>query len=321
MMKRMLTLVLSAAIVGPAVLGQEPEEGPQFTSSDVGLHYYEPRQAVYELLDAALRVYGRPIWVTDVGDPRSPVDNIFRLDDKIVVYDTPAYARRVLEGLRQLDGPVETEAPGGPRYDTVHYTPSHVSLNSALEALGGFRRSIDDDVQNLQALHERSVVVMRDTPERLAAMTGLLERVDVPQTQAILTCYLLRPADEESRQQGESAPVPPALARNLDALTGFADWRLEGRALVRTATVADTPLELRFDETGIRYELELHPIAYSPDTGSMTLGRCRFTRYETGGRTERLFSTSTAIRGGEWTVLGAAGDSPYVALRIAPLTD
>ena len=140
----------------------------------------------------------------------------------------------------------------------------------------------------------------------------------------MITCYVIRAGSDES-----SAPVPEVLAANLARLSGYPEFHQVSMGMVRTGVHLENKILLQMEAGRERFELDLEPVAYDRNNGSLTLARCAFemgtflSRSTSAGVFEErhwmspVFSTSTTVRSDEYTVLGAAGSEPtFVVLQI-----
>ena len=295
-------------------------------ASEVALHHYRPHHAdARELFSTARQLFLREIAVRSEGQVR-PVANMFTLDDAIVVYDTPSYAARVLEQLRELEG-VATDQPA---YTITEVAPKHIALETALHALRPFERTIEvmnggrrEKTRNMTVIEERSLILLRDTAQNTADMLRTLGSIDQPAPQAMLTYYLLRPTSSES------VGLPKDLVANLQALTGTEGFTAVAHGMVRTSVLSRQAISLTSEDGTNRYSLELRPTAYDRQSGAVNFDRISFSMGSmwTGVQSpagepapmREMLRTSTSVRGGEWTVLGSSGSSPYVVLRVAPV--
>ena len=299
----------------PARPVEEPES-PLLRLDDLTLVQYRPANlGAEELYHFSFDLVGRYFWVEERGGLQgNPIENLSVLGREIVVYDTEPYVRRVLELFHKLDVPHEEEEAAAPLLETIQYRPRYLTLESAHSALGSYNRVLRSQETggaggpNISAMRERGLLVIRDRLETLAEIRGLLARLDVPEPQVLITCYLLADGGRED------AGLPPELAQNLGALLpGFRFQRM-GFAFLQVAATPGDDVEL---DLGNGYQLSLEPRAFDTETGSLTVRQCSLRR-RVADSTQRVFTTSTILRGGEYTVLGAGGSDPvFVALGVA----
>jgi len=334
-----LALLLALPLAPPA---QNPEAqgarsaGPPVVSVDtIQLRTYTPAFVSAEgLLQIAERTVGRSLFVLERGGMEGePVDNLSQLGRSIVLYDEPAYVARMLSALQALDQPT-----GKKEADPLvvrEYAPRYISLSSAGEALQPFQRRYEAGegatrtlTDSLSYLRERNQIVLRDTEENLGRMEELLKRLDVPEPQALLTCYLV-----QADPSGDGAGLPKDLLANLAKIVPQFRFRSIGFALLQTSIAPGRSLTLRIDggpEVG--FDLSFSPVAYDPTTASLSVQNCTVQRdlyasVTRDGTTERqragdrrLFTTNTVFHGGEYTVLGATGADPvFLVVRLTPV--
>jgi len=146
-------------------------------------------------------------------------------------------------------------------------------------------------------------------------MLALLEKADRPQRQVLVTCYLLA-----GGVGLDSAGVPAELAQHLGKLVPDFGFRRIGFAMLQSSVAPSGLVRLKFDgpqRTG--YTFTFFPTAFDRETNSMTVERCSL-EWSGGEESTVIFSTSTVLRGGEYTVLGASGADPvFLAVRISPV--
>ena len=313
------------------VLAQDPAaEVPVISIDKVELRSFEPRNVgAEELYRIAERTIGRQFFVSERGGRgASPVDNLSLLANRIVMLDEPAYLVRIQGALELLDRP--SAAGGAGDLVVREYTPRYVSLDAALGALQPFERRVSakgaGPSSNLSFIRERHQIVIRDTDEQIRQMSELLARVDVPEPQALLACYLV-----QADPAGTGAGLPADLLANLGKIVPQFRFRSLGFAMLQTSIAPGRHLRLHIEGgPDVGFDLEFTAVAYDPATQSLSVGDCRLERdqYRTVVRegvsaTERtsreLFSTHAAFRGGQYTVLGATGAEPvFLVVHLTP---
>ncbi len=324
-------LLLVSLLAFPAPAQEDAQKPSNVVSVDeIQLRQYEPRhvdaQALYDL---AVTTLGRRLIVEERG-LTGPVSNISLLGERLVLYDEPNYVNNVLESLSELDQPYERKDVAPTTVVTVEYAPRYITLNAAYDALQPFKRSAQvawpNQVirSNISDVVERNLLVLRDTPAVIEDMQTLLERIDKPEPQAILTCYLLK-----AGEQSDTAGLPQDLMKNLQALVPQFKFRSAGFAMLRTSIAPGRRVQLRIDgEEDDGFHLSFQPTAYDPTSTVLTAANCELMRdhYEhAGGASQyagqrQVFSTTTVFRGGEYTVLGATGAEPiFLVVRLNPV--
>jgi hypothetical protein len=326
-MKLLCSLLLIAPLTSPLpTAAQDVQEPP--TPDELVMRQFRPRHiATMDLFQAAQDTLSRSIFVRDArtnqGANRS---NMQMLADAIVVYDLPPNVERILATFGELDEQYGAEAPrsGGAAFRTEEYTPGHLSLRAAQDALQPYFSSLDGEggrnpFQNINFVKERGTLVIRDVPERVDEVLRFLARIDVPRPQVLLTAYLVRASDEP----GEAGQLPEELVRGLAPLVGAAHLTRQSLAMMRTSVEADRELSLLLQSEQLgSYELLITPAAYDVGRGSLSLSSCALLAHNFTGLQDgtRLFTTQTSISTNEFTVLGASGPSPiYVVLHAQAL--
>ncbi len=311
---------------------------PVFSIEEGQLQHFVPEHvSVNELYHVAESMIGRSFHVREQGMNSTPVANISTLGQNLIVFDTPAHMRRILETLHALDVARKGSAPSMQPLSTMEYRPRYVTLDSITNVLRPFARQVQQvdangnhwAAHNMSVLEDRALLIVRDTESNLKEIAGLLERVDVPEKQVLLTCYMIR-----GKEQADSKGLPKELTANLAKLVPQYQFESIGFAMVQTAASPGRTLQLRTEggEEEV-YELEMRPSAFDSETNSLTLERCVVAKHEFQaveqvvldgtvtlrpqrvGTTE-LFSTSTVLYGNDYTVLGATGKEPvFLVIR------
>jgi hypothetical protein len=270
-----------------------------------------------ELTVLAQRLLGRQFYVVENGGYDSaPVDNVHLLGSTLVLYDIPEQLKRLLATLQQLD------QAGGDRsqqqaeeLQNWQYAPRYLSLDSVLDVLRPMQRMLGplQNVNNLSISPEQRLLIVRDLPARIAEIKALIERVDVPQDQATVTCWLL----QGGAQAGNGSTLPPDLAEHLKRLLPGQTFHPVGFGMLQVTVSTQRPISLQMGPGAQMFELEMQPTAYDAQTGSLSVGSCALKQLA-GDRT--LFSTAVVLRGGAYTVIGASGAEPtLVAVQLQPV--
>jgi hypothetical protein len=244
-----------------------------------------------ELFDLAEDLVGRRFVLQDRGP--DPLFNLMRLGSTIVVYDTQAQTSRARELFKTLDTPRPRAQE--PRF--VEYKPRFVSLETAAAAV---QSMVDVDRVDPRGL----ILLYSDSQELLAEAQGLLQRIDVPQKQVLISCQLIELAP------GEGPALPKELVDNLQRLLPGSSFTQVGFALLKTSVGGREPLSIQIESTGKRYLLYLTPIAFDEATASLTIAYCRLVEDPDGADERELFTTNTVLRGNEYTVLAGTGATP-----------
>jgi hypothetical protein len=281
---------------------------------DLVLKYYRPlHNDVDDLADVAGDLFGRQFWLRENGGAgvSAPVGNIRVLGDHVLVYDLPANVERILAGLREMDAQPASPAEGAGAVQEAEYRPRFVHLQTIDELLFPLSQEVilrGQSTRNYVLLEERGVVLLRDTPERLAAMRAAIAAVDVPPPQVRVRFQILRQVPGTT----EGEELPEALARALDALLPHGRFQRVGMAVLESAVLPDTVLRARVSE---EHEVKLVVRAYDAETGSLSTSSCEL--FLDG---EQMFQTSVVLRGGEQTILAASGGlTDFLVVDVEPL--
>jgi hypothetical protein len=168
------------------------------------LRYYTSRVLDNEeLVRVAEELFGRSVEVSSPEEERTfSLPRFLTLKDSVIVRDTAQRADAILLELAEIeDALYPPEEDSEPALDPVsfEYAPRFLTTNAAWDALQGFRRMFRVptpaggwvEVDNMSIFEERNMLLMRETPERLAEIRALLATVDVPVPQATHECTAL----------------------------------------------------------------------------------------------------------------------------------
>jgi hypothetical protein len=331
-----MNLVTLAALVAPLALSpQDPEtaapaapaaraDGPPVLElSDLSLGHFTPQHSdPRELERLVSRMVGRHFYVVERGGMRSePIANLSLLGREIVLYDTQEYVARLKTTLEKLDALGELRERPSRELVTRQYRPRHVSLQTATEAVRSLTREHPDRSMNLSSVVERRTLVLHDTEVHVTKMEEVLLEIDRPEEQVLVTSYLLRGTSGEAGSGGarRGPEAPSELLAGLEALLPGMQFESLGIAMLRTAVVANRPVELSLaGHDGTDFEIRFIPQAYDTDTGNLTVESCTVNRRHDN---RRVLSTNTVFRGDEYTVLGATGADPvFVVVHVRSIS-
>jgi len=297
--------------------------------AELTISVYKPQHAAARTLhELARQLFGRQIQDA-AGGAKS---NVSLAGDTIVVNDSAEAAKGIVEKLAYLDESfARPEGDSNARLETFEYRPHALNLRVLENTLQSFRRTIEiapagpgippAQAPNISAVHEQGILIVRDTPENLAVIQEMLEKIDKPPQQAMLTCFVL-----SARADGQGN-APAVLASALKKLLPYESYRVDATGLVRvstqpgrrvgiTMTASNDPHDPRAQSV---YQLNAVIGAWDPDGKSLLLESCNVTASgPTGSR--QMFETTTSIFAGEYAVLGVAGGDPlFVVLRVTPV--
>jgi len=315
-MKYLNTLAVALVLVlSPPVSAQHAEQvssEPMVSTTDLSVLQYRPENLDAEALYLSLKyTIGRELFIEERGGRTSKsIQNLRTLGDMVIIYDTAEYGQRILAMCEKLDrAAVPTERVDA--VSTVSYHPRYIGLASVEDLL----RPLFSANSSTSFVMESGMVVLRAPQARLDDMLALLEKADRPQRQVLVTCYLLA-----GGVGLDSAGVPAELAQHLGKLVPDFGFRRIGFAMLQSSVAPSGLVRLKFDgpqRTG--YTFTFFPTAFDRETNSMTVERCSL-EWSGGEESTVIFSTSTVLRGGEYTVLGASGADPvFLAVRISPV--
>ncbi len=238
--------------------------------------------------------------------------------------------------LRALDRPPARAGDGSeqnPSPEVLIYRPRAVSLQGLQAALQSFIRPFryyDEQGQPVQVStnitwsFQDGILTIRDFPDQVQRMRSVLERIDQPAPQALLSCMILKGRDDE---QGSA---PAELSDALREILPYRSYSVEATGAVRLAlrtgseiglTMSALPAEGRPES----FVLNAAAGAWDDERQALTLNRCQVsvTGYgdtAPGPGGQQIFRTDTTVYAGEYAVLGVAGGEPlFVVLRLLPV--
>ena len=283
-----------------------------------------------QLLQSVQQIHGRRFVLAENGADQKPPYNLQVVGDSLLIYDTPEYTARVLKTLERLDQEGVAKSPQQRSMLTeadlqvYEYAPQFLSLEAAYEALQPFQgktqiRRADSMVTSINALsasEELGHIVIRETPEVIAAIQDLLARVDVPHPHITLHCMVL----QATREQGDE-DLPDELVDNLSALVPYDRFDRLTMGLITTSVKPGGKLSLRMPtDDGRNCSLQMRVGAFDGTGRTLTFEQLSFSMYRGpvgGSPAVADFTTAATLASGEYVVLGATGPQPiFVVLRM-----
>lgn len=301
------TLFTLSFLLPPIGCPQDDPAARREEASTLVVEYYQPTKAsardlavaMQQLAQAGEAYYGLPAFVV--------------YGDTLLVKEDEERMPETLATLRRLDGAF-VEEPGWkePVVETFRYQVRHVPLNSVLDGLrGAFQGAPRGPVApSIGSIDDRSTVVFRGSSEDVKEVRQLVEALDVPLPQLLITLYII-----EGVEKADADPRLPAdLARDLATLVPYEAFSALSMGILSNDTVSPLELQTTTRGDGGEFELKMYPQAYDGETGTLTLGKIEFEAMmfdASAGKKNRLsFHTSTSLRRGQYTVLGAVGSDP-----------
>ncbi|MCA8954241.1 MAG: hypothetical protein KDE27_32330 [Planctomycetes bacterium] len=285
--------------------------GPRAQDFTIGI--FQPEHADVRVLgNLAMQLLNRTIPAASGGMQNS----LSVADDRIVVRELDGAMGDVLAKLRTLDAALARDdvAP----VEAMEYTPRSLSVQGVTQALQPFvQGSFGHQAALLQMVSERGVLVLRGRAADLEAARELLERVDRPAPQLMLSAFVLTGSDDGDGNASAS------LADALRELLPFRSYSIEAASVVRIAgnPMSSFTVDLVGAAKGLSqatYQVQGTIAAYDPEGQSLTFDNLSASRSGPGAR--QLFRTSSTIYGGEYAVLGVAGGEPtFLVLRLKPV--
>ncbi len=297
------------------------------------IEYYQPRKApMSELRNAARNVMHAGAWrhkarideeTTLMMPPSTEV-----YGDSLMVIDTRGKIDKTLMLLRSLDENFSESAPedGAESEPTqlFQYTVTHVSVDSVRKAFTSLYAEVQSGGDfifsgpQLSYVNERNLVLMRGTADQIAETKTILERLDVPKPRVLLSFYLIEGASAEEND----TRVPIELAKDLSALVPYEGFKLLTSAILPGDATSRIQLDAQLEMGRGEMELELVPAAYDHASETLALDGVSvgLTLTAQGKRARNSFRTSTSLKAGAYTVLGAIGADPiFVVIKMTTL--
>jgi hypothetical protein len=276
------------------------------------------------------------------------------LRNTIVIRDTAAAAQQIAQLLGELDQAEKKRADAaasrdaeqqhqqaaleienqkseiimrGEAADTmIQIRPRYVSLDTINTALASFQRQVSftrngqvawTTTNNITAVPDAQMLVLCESKERAAQLTQLVDQIDRPQPQAVVSVTLIRASDKPV-----DSNLPRELVDNLSALVPYGAFEPLTVGILRCSLATGRQSELSMDlgERGSA-TFSFVPEAFNADTGELTLSQCQFNLQlapERAGQNEtsHSFTTNLTFRSGEYVELGAVGARPiFVVLK------
>lgn len=319
-----LAVLLNVVLFAVSLQAQDahtPHEQPglaKYDASELELLHFEPRHThPAELAKMARKLFGRSFFVSDGGAAHgAPVENIQMIGDRLLIFDEAARLKSMLSRLHTLDAVSEgTDATANHEvYETQTWSPGHVSLRDAQSALNSYRRALPyaASVGNITTVDERNMMILRDTKENLAEMRAVLEQLDHPAPELMVSAMIVQ--GRTSAPGADAPPLPAELTDNLKLLVPYEHFELLSLGFVRTSTrVGNVEIAMPADDERY-YQFGLRPDSYDAQAGALT-AQLRFS-----GNDRREIQTRTQIPVNEYTVVGASGRDPlFLVIKLTPV--
>lgn len=305
--RTLATVLALTPFLAPVV--QHAEDDGILTVDDVVLEHFTPMHApASHLHQLAYDIAGiqRDVYATN-GMDYTTVNNLFAFGDSIMIYDTPEAAASATALLTSLDQ----------AYESSHEAEEVVSVPIRYLSQERMHQLLPTFFDGTYVIvNEQSTVLLSGNTQDTQRVKALIESLDKPAPQVMLSCYLVKGTNTPDINDDR---IPKDLETHLASLLSYESLELYSHAVLRTTvhpTTGSIEMWMAPDNDERHGVLELSPGGFDSETGTLTLNECSFSlAYEQGPPTP-VFSTSTAIRAGEYTVLGATGLSPmFVVLR------
>lgn len=304
-----LAAVLAPLLTPNAEPLQSAQDDKLLTASQLRLEHYMPQFAPAEhLAELAYNMAGveREVQTGNGGETRF-INNLFTFGDSVLLYDTPDAVTRLEELLSNLDQSyaMTAELPQVERIPVRYLSADQASylLNNLYP--GEYR-----------FLTMENTVLLKGLSADVQRAAELLQSFDKPTPQVLISCHLIRGKSEGATD----TRVPAELASHLSSLLPYESFELYSQAVLRSAAYPENgyiELWMEPEDVSPHGVLSMRPGGFEPDSGTLTLDLCQFSMGYPGEPTKDVFTTSTAVKTGEFTVLGATGMTPmFVVLRV-----
>ncbi len=345
------------AAAAPAQDTAPAEVRPAVDAKDVTVTPYTPKAFLAaQLHKAASELFGEQLLLINpaAGAGRNQlgfatVPHFVVLGDLLLVRDTSDEAAKIVatltiletqeikrrndseeesEELRQRSALAVQHTRGDDDTDateSAEFRPRYVSFKTLVDAVKPFERQVRYikaggsawDTTNLNVVADGRVIVACETALRMRDLKELVDRIDRPRPQMMVTITLLRPASPSE----EVDTLPKELDQNLKTLLPARGFTTLAVGALRCAMESNRQCEMKAElEDGGSWTLAFFPDAFNPETSEFSLSHCEFQLKSPGahdrpGRTQS-FDTSLTFKAGEFVVLGGVGETPtLVALR------
>ncbi|MFT7464630.1 MAG: hypothetical protein ACI9EF_002987 [Pseudohongiellaceae bacterium] len=320
----LLMLVAALPCYGQSADGTsdgQPDANPMplMSASEMTTTFFTPQHAsgrdVNDFMQLARSVHGRDISIEEKGGYFArPVSNLQTVGDALVIFEDAASSQRILAWCQRIDKEMQKDQSSGSALVVAEWRPKNISLTTGYEALSPFRHNLPDMapesdrqrflVSNITLLKEQGTLILRDTQDLVDEMLDLLQRVDSPEEQLMLTALIITGNNGLGDAPGD---VPADLAEHLSKMVPFSDFQTTAIGMVRTSVRASA-IEIKMDNSN---QLRIRPEAFDVNSSTLT------AKFEFQSDSGLVFDTRTSIHAGEYTVLGASGGQPlFCVLRI-----
>ena len=329
-----LCLALTTAGAQEAQEGSNQNGVPLVRMADLEMVHYVPKhESVNALAQFLVRNVGREVMLEERGPRSRAIQTITQLGGTIVLYDKPEQNRRVLEIVARIDVPAEEEAEPE-EFVTRRYTLRYLAPEQAQRALEPMQSSDAD----FTVLEDRRAVSLMGSPRGVAELEALLKEFDVPEDQFRIQVLLVRGVPDLNPDPARVTDLPQELFRSLADMLPRFHFSSIGTALLQTSATSGRDVELSISsaEDSTAFDFRFRPVAYDANSGDLSVEKCELRArndvrvpadpavFKDGEvsrtRTQQIFSTSTILGGGEYTVIGGAGAEPvFAVVRVTPV--
>ncbi len=332
----LLTLVLAALILTPAFCQEEttPTKKSQRNSrvnideSAIKLEFVAITniRRLREINRVLQQLHGRSIRVMSEDGSYRYAHNLQSFGNSIILYDEANMVAKMKSPLARLDVAEQTTHRFKRSLAVKEYKVRFITIGDAESALRSFRRRIDvstsasqQSEQNITLVYNRGIVVMRDTNDHIEKMLAVLQRIDQPKAQFMISCQLIQGAQDEVGDR-----LDKLIPNELRQMSPYKHFRSVASGVIRVSAGGRQPISLSMNGAdGVTARLSFQPTSYDAEGGSLALDNIvlKFTKaIANSPPSGQSFSTSTSIKNNDYVVIGAFGDNPvFAVLQLIPL--
>lgn len=291
--------------------------------SRLRVEYYTPSKAPVRLLSTSL---GQMFVTARNNDARQIVPYLHSFGETLLIQAPEDKMSEVLELIRRTDeNYVGEQEQAAHSLEQWSYEVKHISLDSVASALHLIQMEGDPTRAGFSRppfqttyVQERGMLICHGSKEQVSRAQAIVHELDVAPKQLMLSCYLLKGADVSSPN------LPVDLTGDLSKLVPYKGFEILSSGLLPTDAGSDMSMTVDLDGGMGMFRLNLSPSAYEAQSGKLSLSNVQFymelveERVGRGqSRSSRSFETSTSLRRGQYTVLGAVGADPvFLVIRL-----
>lgn len=309
-------------------------EHPSYSRQELQLEYIKVKNDAHQIYSTARALQGRQMRIVADGQKVS-APNLQLVGNSILVYETPAGMKRVIDVIKSLDKALSTENEAKSDLEFASFRLVYASTHTAEQAIKAVlnhdltsssqRRSSVTSVPKIGVIHVRA------RAKEMKLVREIIPLLDQKDQQVTMTCLLIQGNETES-----TSGLPSDLIANLSKLTNFNHFKLLTSGMVRTSTNSIKGIGIDMAEKDFSANFMTKPGTYNRSSKTLnfheiSLRTQTVTRNAAGGGKKpgskgsfrsaypltQSFSTSGSISADQYTVIGAFGMKPiFVVLKM-----